>query len=343
MGRSRPRWREPPVNCLPNRLLGRRGQSGLPSLARWAPVSILRLMAHRRRAAGWYDARTLALFRRAWVRGRSAAALLGYVAFRRDLGLPLSSRQARLLAQAVENLPEQPRRAALDMLAEKNALPLCRFAASPSDEVHATVRGMQAAWRAEYAQWLRRHRSGGVWVVGNASSLLAAGLGPHIDRQEVVARFNAFRGEASNSADIGERVDVWVTAPDFRGDAPRGVRWVIVTGPDMAYRMRDWRRFEAPLLAGSRVLTVPLEAWRELVAQVLAPPSAGLLFLAWIRLLLGSWAGVRAVGFGGPDDRNGRYHHALPRHKPAGRHHWPAERAVLRRWQHEGLHIDCSA
>ncbi len=47
--------------------LGHRGQRGLPAWSRWVPVTLLAWVARRRRAAGWYDRCTLALYRRIWI------------------------------------------------------------------------------------------------------------------------------------------------------------------------------------------------------------------------------------------------------------------------------------
>jgi hypothetical protein len=327
------------VSGMATRLFGHRGELGLPGWARRAPAALLRWVARRRRAAGWYDRRTLALFRRAWVRGRGTGSLLGYALFRRDLGLPLAKRQAPLLRQALAQFSGLQKRLALDLLAEADGLSAAPKAGRPLDRTQAEIRRMQAVWRAEFGQWLQVRGEGGVCVVGNGGNLLGAGLGPLIDAQGVVVRFNRFRGTDSAPADIGERVDVWVTAPGFAGPVPAGVPWVVVSGADMAFRLQDWRRFAEPLRSGAKVLTVPLEHWRQLVAQLQAPPSAGVLFLAWSRSLLGSWTPLRALGFAGVG-AGGPYHHADARHQPAGRHHWPAERTVLKHWQEKGLRLD---
>jgi hypothetical protein len=296
-------------------------------------------VARRRRTAGWYDRRTLALFRRAWVRGGGAASLLGYALFRRDLGWPLPKRQQPLLRQALAQLSGRRKRLAIDLLAEADGLAADQPADRPLSETQAEIRRMQATWRSEFGQWLQVRGERGVCVLGNGGNLLGAGLGPLIDEHGAVVRFNRFRGSASTPADIGERVDVWVTAPGYTGAAPAGVPWIVVSGADMAFRLQDWRRFEEPLRSGAKVLTVPLEPWRQLVAQLQAPPSAGVLFLAWSRSLLGSWTPLRALGFAGVG-AGGPYHHADARHQPAGRHHWPAERTVLKHWQEKGLRLD---
>lgn len=268
------------------------------------------------------------------------SSLLCYVLFRRDLGLSPSRREVRLLARDLALLPKRRQRLACAVLAEVDGLSSRHAADKAPSEVPATIKGLQRAWRAEFAQWLRQRGSGGVCVVGNGANLLKAGLGPVIDAQAVVVRFNRFRGPSSTRADVGERIDVWVTAPGFDGTAPHGVPWVVVTGPEMSFRLQDWRRFEAPVRAGAKVLTVPLEPWRELVGQLQAPPSAGLLFLAWARSLLGSWTYVRVVGFKGVNDAGARYHHVAVNLAPATRHNWPAEQGVLQRWQQEGLNVE---
>jgi hypothetical protein len=319
---------------------GCRGQQGLPGWVRWLPGVLVEWVAQRRRTAGWYDARTLALFRLSWLRRRNVAALLGYLMFRRDLGLNLPRYYVPLLAQGLQRLHRRKKRMALDLLAEVGGSPLDHAADQHLSEAQTNIRTMQASWREEFAQWLQQQGAGGICVVGNGGKLLGAGLGLMIDEQAVVVRFNLFRGSASTSADIGERVDVWVTAPGFDGAVPKGVQWVVVTGPDMAFKLRDWLRFEGHLRTGAKVLTVPLEPWRALVVQIQAPPSAGLLFLAWVRTMMGTWAHVQTVGFGGLTAVGVPYHHADANHPPASRHHWSAERTVLQCWQQEGLILE---
>jgi hypothetical protein len=146
---------------------------------------------------------------------------------------------------------------ALDLLAEAECQSADVAVDGPASEIQASIRAMQTAWRAEFAQWLLQRRSGGICVVGNGGQLLGSGLGGEIDRYPVVVRFNQFRGSSSITADIGDRLEVWVTAPGYSGAVPPGVPWVVISGPEMAFKLQDWGRFEASRKWGARVLTVP--------------------------------------------------------------------------------------
>lgn len=191
----------------------------------------------------------------------------------------------------------------------------------------------QDEWRAGFAASLHAARS--ICVVGNSGALIGAGLGEVIDQHELVVRFNVFRGPQTDVRDSGHRLDAWVASPNLATAPPADARWVIVSGPDVRYRLQNWDWLRPVLDQGRPVLTIPLEVWRQLVSQLAAPPSAGLLFLAWLRGLRGEWRGISAVGFGGAGA--GPYHHAVRRQPAASRHHWEAERLVLQRWMAEGL------
>ena len=315
---------------------GCRGERGLPAGFRVLPAALLTAAARRRRAKGFYDRRTLALFRRAWLRARSASALMDYLLFRRDLGFALAPRWLAPLRERLPGLRGRYRRLALGLMAEIGADPAGGNDFSEDPGVIG-LHALQDQLRDAFAAVLRRQREDGICVVGNAGSLVGLRLGATIDQHGLVVRFNRFRGADSEPADIGSRLDVWVVAPDFEGPPPQGVRWIVVSGPEMRFRRHNWESLRPALDAGAVLLTVPLAPWRGLVATLQAPPSAGLLFLAWLRSLLGSWDGVRAVGFGAGATPGAVYHHADPRHKAVGRHQWAGERLVLQAWHDEGL------
>jgi len=325
------------------RIFGSRRQlARLPSGAACLPGALLGWTARWRRRKGCYDRCTLALYRLAWRRSRSASALLDYLLFRRDLGYALSERWRAPLGAACGALRGGRRLLALALLDEAaqagSGLP-ASGGEMWSDGVLATLRVCQSAWQEAFRQLLLAQQAGGICVVGNGGRLRGAALGEMIDRQGLVLRFNRFQGGASGAADLGRRLDVWVTAPGFDGPVP-AVGWIVVSGPDMRFRRQNWDRLAPAIERGTPVLSVPLEPWRALVAQLQAPPSAGILMLAWLKSLLGSWAGIVAVGFGRAASAATAYHQADPAHRPAGRHDWIAEHALLARWQGEGLNVE---
>jgi hypothetical protein len=203
----------------------------------------------------------------------------------------------------------------------------------------ARLEERQRGWRAAFADLLRKSRAKGICVVGNSGSLRGAGHGDWIDAHDLVVRFNRFRCEESSTADIGSRIHVWVAAPGFPGSPPEEVAWTVITGPDMRYRRQNWELLRDRLEADRPVLTVPLEVWRALATRVCAPPSAGLLMLAWIKALFGTWGGISTVGLGVATSQGTPYHHADPNQKPVARHNWEAERILLGQWRAEGLRM----
>jgi hypothetical protein len=308
-----------------------------------------------------YDAETSELLRRAVDARPTPKNQLAYLRFRRDLGnLPEPEAAVRLL-DALPSLRGSALRQACNLLCEcgrvddvVSALPRSTLremaassppmAAALGDEVAggparlAELHRSQEAWRRALADTVRQHQ-GSICVVGNAGSLSGARLGDAIDRHALVSRFNHYRSASTDDRDIGCRIDVWVRAPDLRGFAPaKPPPWVVLSGADPRFQLASWGPILTLLDAGVRVVTLPLSTWRPLVARLAAPPSAGLLYLAWLVELLGDPATITAAGFQlGEPDAGAAYHQALPRHRGSVRHRWLAERAILREWRERGM------
>jgi hypothetical protein len=329
---------------------------------RWLPAWGSRLLGARRRNRGMYDADTAELLRRAVDARPTPKNQLAYLRFRRDLGqLPELEEAARLLA-ALPRLRGPALRQACNLLCEcgrvddvLSALPRSALrtmaassppmAAALRDEIAggparrlAELHGSQEAWRRALADTVRQHQ-GSICVVGNAGSLVGARMGDAIDRHALVSRFNHYRSASTDDRDIGCRVDVWVRAPDLRGFATaKPPPWVVLSGADPRFQLGSWSPILTLLDAGVRVVTVPLSTWTPLVARLAAPPSAGLLYLAWLVEVLGDPATITAAGFQlGEPGAGAAYHQALPKHRGSERHRWPAERAILREWREQGL------
>jgi hypothetical protein len=321
------------------------------------PAFLLYWFAKRRRSLGYYDNRTLSMFYLHWRRRGTKGALFRYLLFRRDLGLPLSEKKSTRLLESSGFLRSGYKFLTLAMLLEsrvadvsvatsvqverggRRMAPLASLEkinlGSTGHPWLASIEHKQEQWRQSFkTQILEAAR---ICVVGNSYWLNGAGLGEQIDANDLVIRFNRFSGPASATADLGQRLDVWSTSPGLAVAPPDAVPWVIVTGPDVRYRLQSWERFQARLEHGKPVLTIPLLQWRELVGRLSAPPSAGLLILAWIRAIRGSWHGIQVTGFGGAVSGLNNYHHADPGYGAASRHNWAEEEKVLFEWQGEGL------
>lgn len=315
-------------------------------------------LARYRRSKGLYDKLSLRYFAASWMRFKSPLGLLEYALFRRDIGRPLPRRWCELLKNFLPGFSSVQRCLALGLLAETQpdalqvlpvgwlndavALPAvasCLQARVGESGIEHRIDSSQLAWREAFASWLvAAGSSGGICVVGNAATLKGRGLGAAVDRCAAVVRFNHYMGSAGLAADVGCRTDVWVVSPGYSGPAPEDVSWVVMTGPDMRYRLKDWRNVMPLLNKGVPVLTVPLAVWRGLVGQLQAPPSAGLLTLAWLHFLQQErWQGLHALGIGAGLSQGGRYHATLARHVASSRHAWDREKEIVAGWRAAGL------
>ena len=288
--------------------------------------------ARRRRQHGRYDRHTLRLFHRAAGSG-SAAALLEYVLFRRDLGYPMHPRFIEPLLERRAELPPRKRWLAAALLTELGAEPgMAWDDVEPGCGLTSAARN-QHNWRDGFKLALEAAERG-ICVVGNSAHLAGRALGERIDAASLVVRFNDFPCGEIYVPDVGHRTSVWVTSPGYEGPPFLDADWVVVTGPDMCFRLRHWGALSERLRRARPVLSVPLPIWRELVRTLHAPPSAGVLMLAWLHSLLGSWNTVTAVGIG--TGNSGRYRIQVYGRR-SSRHDWRAEAALVRDWAREGL------
>lgn len=312
-----------------------------------------------RRHDGQYDPLTLAGYRQVWRKGRQARDLVAYLNFRRELGMPLHRHHLPLLLEVLPRLGPRAWLEAFNLIEEamgrgrpppmylgplKRRLcevspPLAALLAdsafvrrSPFLSGLARLEREQETRRTDFAAYVRRVKS--LCVVGNHSGLIGAALGPDIDAHECVIRFNQYQSPQSNLADIGEKTDVWVRMPGVAREhiAFRG-GWVVISGPDLRYRLSNWHAVQDLLEREVPLLTVPLDLWRDVVAELAAPPSAGLLFLAWLRRMRpDGLKGVGITGFQRSSDQDGAYHHAIAGKQAGHRHNWHLERELLEAW-----------
>jgi hypothetical protein len=339
---------------------------------RWLPAKAVRLLAWRRALAGRYDAETEALFYQVWRKGGGLRGLVDWLRFRRELGHPLDERHAQILADTLIGTRNDLTARGLELLVEadvKESLASISWSdwlqpyAESSPPIATVLRdaggslGTRAAqlaglhrsqdrWRTAFSVFLGDCR-GDICVVGNGGSLKGAGLGSWIDDHRCVVRFNHWKSDESVFDDLGTRIDVWVCAPGF---LPRAVEigleppsWLVLVGPDVRFRRAgagvNWEPVLSMLEDGVKVLTIPLPMWKEAVALLNAPPSAGISFILWLRHLAGGLQGLSVVGFDAAGIDGGNYHHAFPRKRPGWRHDWDREAAVLSSLEDEGLRV----
>lgn len=277
----------------------------------------LALEARRRRALGDYSRTTLGLYAKAWEAARSPQSLLNYCLFHHELGYHLTKKMCQDLREALPNSSTSSLQIARTLLDRERCI-------------------SQQGIRAEFYSWLRSEGRRTIAVVGNSAALLGARQARAIEAAGCVIRFNHWR---ANAEDVGRRTDVWVRSPlDIRAkNSPTPVPppcWIAVSGPEMDSRRVDWGHWG--ILNGGRLLSFPLHVWRALVRKLNAPPSAGLLTLAWLHSIRGTWEGIEVFGMG---YSGGRYHAAKSRHRPSHRHRWKMEAALLRHWAQSGLNL----
>lgn len=294
-----------------------------PEYRKRLALTALRQLACQARRAGHYNMTTLWHFRQCWRLSGALSDYVHYLAFRRDLGYPLTLRQRQRVLNwhsgSVSRYYWQVRYRASYRLLQKL---LRQQPTTPAD-------------LAALQRFLVTKRQ--IQLVGNSGELLGAGLGTAIDRAEVVVRFNRCFSANSPLSDTGKVTTLWVCAPDFKGQAPES-EWQLLTGPDML----QWLGRLPPALHAAAqqtsvlatpVFSVPLCYWRVLVRQLAAPPSAGILTIYCLSQLVPNcqkW--VCGFSFSTPQ----QYHHADVNHPAANRHHWAAERRLLQRWLAEG-------
>lgn len=204
----------------------------------------------------------------------------------------------------------------------------------------AVVDQQQMAWRNDFLTHVLKS-SKNLCVVGNAGVLEGSALADVIDAHDYVFRFNHFAPEESSARralqrDTGTRLSGWVAAPNLSPPfyGTETARWLLLSGPDIRYRLFDWNKWLGFLVRDIPLITFPLSTWSWLVQQLKAPPSAGLLFLAWLLEHAGSDSSVNIAGFQ-LEAIADRYHLVLKNHQAVTRHNWEGERVLIRKWLNE--------
>lgn len=273
-------------------------------------------MASLARRKGHYNLTTLWSFRKCWILSQKTTDYIRYLAFRRDLGYPVNSHQHRRL----QGLFRTQFHYRLWQLRNPGSARLYRQLLNSHMQVTCCKLLQQRLQQADAIQF-----------VGNSGNLINSKLGPKIDSAALVVRFNRCFSNKSNAEDTGQKTDIWVGAPDVNFKAPEASCYII-TGPNML----NWLSRRPPTFSELTPLYgVPLAPWRELVKQLAAPPSAGLLVLKWF-IQMAPTCEKWVCGFS-LSQQVTQYHHADKEHKAVSRHNWEQEMRVLNIWLQQKL------
>jgi len=175
------------------------------------------------------------------------------------------------------------------------------------------------------------HRRQRIAVVGNGPNALGTQAGNTIDAAGTVIRFNNAVLTDLAQLDVGTRTDLWVVSPALKLITQQRIcDHLILTGVDPLSRpSRYWRHLAK--FAPASLSCIPRELWYRLVQQLEAPPSAGVLTLAWLDSLTPQ---VHASAYGftalsSTDKRTGQANHYGDSVAASSRHNWSREATIV--------------
>lgn len=297
-----------------------------------ATLTVCRQQALTARQQGLYQPSTLRRFRHVWRQSGQPKDWLHYLSFRRSLGYPLTAVRAEAIAALLQTPWWQRWQNGVFPAEQRQFSRLLQ----EYQQQHRPLGWLTAQLRQQdqlLQHWMHRCRQAScIAIVGNSASLAGAGAGQQIDQADLVIRFNHCFSDQTTVADTGQKTDIWVVAPGFRGPKQQA-DLTILSGPAMLWHQQQFsylQQIKSPLLQ------VPLDCWRIMVRRFAAPPSAAPLIT---QLLLSH--GVQPVQlqlFGLNPADNSRYHFALPAHQPSPRHHWLAEQQWWQQLRCLGAH-----
>lgn len=166
-------------------------------------------------------------------------------------------------------------------------------------------------------------------VVGNAPDLLNKKQGKAIDNADLIVRFNQANTSDSLAIDVGRRIDLWVVSPGFIGRrTPPSSHNQMLTSIEPLSRASLYWMHLAKQPAQSLSLINP-GIWYQLVSELQAPPSAGLLALHTLKAFAPQ-ASVECYGFSALATTEISDNHYGDRGKASSRHNWPLEAEQIR-------------
>ena len=187
----------------------------------------------------------------------------------------------------------------------------------------------------------RVQRAKSIIVVGNSASLNSSNSGSFIDSHEVVFRCNHCFAQPIAEQTTGKKISYWVIAPDCQTPlrlTPE--QCCVLSGPEILGWIKSTKALQH-LTGQNSTVQIPLAIWRELVIQLGAPPSSGLLILHWLFTLVTDKSVIQRIGFSAPEQFDQEHYHSiLPAHKGSARHHWNMEWKLQETWFQSQLRLE---
>ncbi len=182
---------------------------------------------------------------------------------------------------------------------------------------------------------LIQQSAGNLAVVANGPSLEARRLGSVIDSHQLVIRFNN-HAAAVESADLGQRTDIWFRPADFTHIPMRETQpgiLVVLTGCNIRNRFSNGLQLLEPYLHRDVAIElVPTALYGRMFAALDASPSAGLIGLAWTQSEVGEKLSPGQVfGYSLDHNTSAVSHYYGKRHTGSwpSRHNWQAEQTFF--------------
>ncbi|WP_022950576.1 glycosyltransferase family 29 protein [Leucothrix mucor] len=303
--------------------------------------------AQLRRSRGAYDKTTLSFFRKAYEILDCPTYCLAHARLYRDINGSIDETLLTALQTALIKTQVESQRYAIETLIseslhQRTGLVINKNKTSPNrtqptcSKELLEINDMQAQWREELTDFIYQKI---VAVVGNSACLRNSNLGKKIDQQDIVCRFNRYPRHASHAPDTGQRIDIWITSPEVLNEQlvlPESVRWIIISGGDVRFTLRNWSGCHDYLKQQKRIITIPIKCWSNLVQQLKAPPSAGLLWTNYLISLGLPGKNIQLYGFGKNNTRSKQYHIISPQYKASKRHAWQDESTVIKDLKRQG-------
>ncbi|MFK7889191.1 MAG: glycosyltransferase family 29 protein [Granulosicoccus sp.] len=179
---------------------------------------------------------------------------------------------------------------------------------------------------------IEQNKSCTVAVVGNGPGVLERRDGAFIDDHDVVVRFNAAAITSAYQPHVGNKTDLWVVSPALPAsekDLP--AKAIAISGINpFAGRSKYWRTVRSRRI--STIAQFSADHWYELVNELAAPPSAGILLLKSLARY-NSRLEINIFGFSRPVDLASQTPgaHYSDSRRGSTRHNWHSEAHLLER------------